>query len=56
MNISQCYLVDLKLLKLEACTLWITRTVTVTIEQVLFVNNTCTYRALTVEADIYCVH
>ncbi len=51
MNISQCYLVDLKLLKLEACTLWITRTVTVTIEQVLFVNNTSTYRALTVEAD-----
>ena len=51
MNISQCYLVDLKLLKLEACTLWITRTVTVTIEQVLFVNNTSTDRALIVEAD-----
>ncbi|XP_064388883.1 uncharacterized protein LOC135336935 [Halichondria panicea] len=51
MNISQCYLVDLKLLKLEACTLWITRTVTVTIEQVLFVNNTSTDRALMVEAD-----
>ncbi|XP_064389969.1 uncharacterized protein LOC135337884 [Halichondria panicea] len=48
MYISQCYLVDLKLLKLEACTLWITRTVTVTIEQVLFVN---TYRALIVKAD-----
>ncbi|XP_064388740.1 uncharacterized protein LOC135336804 [Halichondria panicea] len=51
MNISQCYLVDLKLLKLEACTLWITRTVTVTIKQVLFVNNTSTDRALMVEAD-----
>ncbi|XP_064389951.1 uncharacterized protein LOC135337874 isoform X2 [Halichondria panicea] len=51
MNISQCNLVDLKLLKLEACTLWITRTVTVTIEQVLFVNNTSTDRALIVEAD-----
>ncbi|XP_064389949.1 uncharacterized protein LOC135337873 [Halichondria panicea] len=52
MNISQCYLVDLKLLKLEACTLWITRTVTVTIEQVLFVNNTGIDRALrVVEAD-----
>ncbi len=50
--ISQCYLVDLNLLKLEACTtLWITRTVTVTIEQVLFVNNTSTDRALIVEAD-----
>ena len=48
-DITNCYLVGLKLL--EACTLWITRTVTVTIEQVLFVNNTSTDRALIVEAD-----
>ena len=51
MYISQCYLVGLKLLKLEACTLEIAHTVTVTIERVLFVNNTSTDRALTVEAD-----
>ncbi len=49
--IIKCYLVDLKLLKLEACTLWITRTVTVMIERVFFVNNNSTNRALYVEAD-----
>ncbi len=48
-------MVDLNLLKLEACTLEITHTVTVRIEQVLFVNNTSTDRALTVEADTVCI-
>ncbi len=47
--IIKCYMVDLKLLKMEACTLRVTRTVAVRIEQVLFVNNTV--RALYVEAD-----
>ena len=53
--IDECYLVDLKLLKLEACTLWITRTVTVTIEQVIFVSNTSTDRKLYVKADTVCI-
>ena len=55
MYISQCYLVGLKLLKLEACTLEIAHTVTVTIERVLFVNNTSTDRALTVKVDSVCI-
>ncbi|XP_064388829.1 uncharacterized protein LOC135336892 [Halichondria panicea] len=49
--ITKCYLVYLRLLELEACRLRINRTVAVTIEQVLFVNNTDTHRALIVEAD-----
>ncbi|XP_064388895.1 uncharacterized protein LOC135336950 [Halichondria panicea] len=56
--IDECSLVDLKLLKLESCTLWITtitHVVTVKIEQVLFVNDTSTDRALYVKADIVCI-
>ncbi|XP_064388976.1 uncharacterized protein LOC135337014 [Halichondria panicea] len=53
--IAECSLVDLKLLKLESCTLWITHVVTVRIEQVLFVNNTSTDRALHVKADTVCI-
>ena len=53
--IAECSLVDLKLLKLESCTLWITHVVTVRIEQVLFVNNTSTDKVLHVKADTVCI-
>ena len=49
--ISECHLVNFKLLEFKTCTLRITRTVAVTIEQVLFVDNTGPDRAFYVEAD-----